>query len=544
MTSHSPPCHDGSATPVLDLRSISTGTPPGCGYNPSACDLVGEVFCTLGERCVVSCLTEGTMTGRGILYGELGLNGTSLRTFNGLKVIRKLAEIDQQKSYPCVSALAYPALAAPWSDAFEGLVNPRDGCARSDAHTAAYRPVHHWDLGNSTRGAVGCVKGDCPCAEVYKMCWSYDPQVNETESPASLENMEMYRGEAGYLMMLGPLAMDFECFSQEMMRSSESDDCRCGDGNVSALDDRWNSASVPATVAVDAMGNYNLRHGSRWYSFGANVGKSGVALRICWAHDPSAEAAARSVGIEDSSLYRVEIDPDFFWFRLTAIVDCVTGSACTVKVLGSGILPSSQVLLIANAGRCGHSNATVLSLPGFTNPAPLTGVTGTGPSSLARVSGVTWELGIGWFNDGICWGSDPGNGTAVHYPFEVEPLGPGWYPNYYDPSSFFPQRVGSVGLVQLDSENQGSTHRVLAIYSDPSETWLWTSNTLTGSVAEWPDYDCCRMAGHASGSVLRLDATNAAKPSEGYVFHQRPSVAQQGRGGGGWWLMILMVNNG
>lgn len=49
------------------------------GYNPSACDLVGEVFCTLGEHCVVS------------------LNGTSMRTFNGLKLVHK--------SHSCETAL-------------------------------------------------------------------------------------------------------------------------------------------------------------------------------------------------------------------------------------------------------------------------------------------------------------------------------------------------------------------------------------------------------------------------------------------------------
>ena len=49
--------------------------------------------------------------------------------------------------------------------------------------------------------------------------------------------------------------------------------------------------------------------------------------------------------------YRVEIDPDFFWFRLTAIVECIVlGEVCQIKVLGSGILPSSQVLLITNEG--------------------------------------------------------------------------------------------------------------------------------------------------------------------------------------------------
>ena len=50
----------------------------------------------------------------------------------------------------------------------------------------------------------------------------------------------------------------------------------------------------------------------------------------------------------------MEIDPDFFWFRLTAIVECIVlGEVCQIKVLGSGILPSSQVLLITNEGERG-----------------------------------------------------------------------------------------------------------------------------------------------------------------------------------------------
>ena len=37
-------------------RPITSAAAPTCGYNPSACDLVGEVYCTLGERCIVSTL--------------------------------------------------------------------------------------------------------------------------------------------------------------------------------------------------------------------------------------------------------------------------------------------------------------------------------------------------------------------------------------------------------------------------------------------------------------------------------------------------------
>ncbi|CAE8590359.1 unnamed protein product, partial [Polarella glacialis] len=65
---------------------ITNATEPGCGFNPSACDLVGEVFCTLGETCVVR------------------LNGTSMNESNGLKVLRT--------QYSCASALSSPMLAA------------------------------------------------------------------------------------------------------------------------------------------------------------------------------------------------------------------------------------------------------------------------------------------------------------------------------------------------------------------------------------------------------------------------------------------------
>ena len=61
-----------------------------------------------------------------------------------------------------------------------------------------------------------------------------------------------------------------------------------------------------------------------------------------------------------------------------------------------------------------------------------------------------------------------------------------------------------------------------------------TSNTMVGSPSEWKDYDCCDMAGHGAGSVLRVDATNVARPAEGYTFHQRPSDT--------WWV-VLSVND-
>lgn len=48
------------------------------------------------------------------------------------------------------------------------------------------------------------------------------------------------------------------------------------------------------------------------------MGKSGVALRICWAHDPRAEAASTSKGIDDSSLC-LGIGGVFGWWFLKNI---------------------------------------------------------------------------------------------------------------------------------------------------------------------------------------------------------------------------------
>ena len=62
-----------------------------------------------------------------------------------------------------------------------------------------------------------------------------------------------------------------------------------------------------------------------------------------------------------------------------------------------------------------------------------------------------------------------------------------------------------------------------------------TSNTRVGSLSEWMDYDCCDMAGHGAGSVLRVDATNVARPAEGYIFHQRPSDT--------WWVFQVKENS-
>ncbi|CAK9092185.1 unnamed protein product [Durusdinium trenchii] len=463
---------------------ISNASAPTCGYNPSACDLVGEVFCTLGEHCVVS------------------LNGTSMRTFNGLKLVHK--------SHSCETALAHPALAA-----FETLINPKEGCTRSDGYKATYRPVHHWDMGFSTRGASE-VAEEPPGPGLYKLCWSYDPQANVSSTG---EDFSIYR-DAGYMTMLGPLAMDFECFlhfpciinisgiglaaSNKVLLIEITS--RCGDPNISALDDRW-STSNPTAVTQDSQGSFNL------YSFGINAGKHGASHRICWAHDPEREGS-----LSDSTLYRVEIDPDLRWFRLSAVVDCVVlGRPCHITVMGSGILPSSKILLISNEGRCGATNATAVSIAGLSNPTAVESDTAVpsveGLYALGALLVEALPLGVR-----ICWGSNPKNGSAVDledYPFEVA------YPMHYASTSFFEGRVGAIGLVQLDSE-KADKHRVLALYSDPSDT-PETSNTLVGSPTEWADYDCCSMAGHAAGAVLRVDATNRALPAGGYVFHQRPS---------------------
>ena len=71
--------------------------------------------------------------------------------------------------------------------------------------------------------------------------------------------------------------------------------------------------SEPSTVPCVCLGVER-------YTFGSNVGKSGVALRICWAHDPRAEAAITSTGIDDSSLY-LGIGGVFCWLLKKLRID-------------------------------------------------------------------------------------------------------------------------------------------------------------------------------------------------------------------------------
>ena len=411
------------------VMQISNASDPVCGYNLYACDLVGEVFCTLGEPCSVL------------------LNGTSLRNYNGLKVART--------PYSCASRLEYPQLAA-----FEGLVNPRIGCTRSDGHKATYRPVHTWDLGRPTRGSTAVVTVQEPGPGVYQLCWGHDP-ANETVEE------EQYPVEAGFLMMLGPLAMDFECYLHfpctinisgiglgptNMVLLIETASGRCGDRGLPALDSTW-SISNPTGVGQDLLSSYNF------YSFGTTVGKSGASHRICWAHDPQAEASTGASALADSALYRVEIDPDFFWIRLTAIVDCVLGRDCTVTIIGSGIVPSSGILLVTHPSRCGEASADAV-VGGLTNPAqvePLGAASSTqGLYILGSAISAAPPLGFR-----ICWGPRPASSSGTEYPYEV------FYPMYWHPTPFFEHRVGSVGLARLDSGQ--TSHRVLALYSDPTE---------------------------------------------------------------------------
>ena len=461
---------------------ITNASAPVCGYNLYACDLVGEVLCTLGEACSVL------------------LNGTSLRSYNGLKVVRM--------PHPCATRLEYPQLAA-----FEGLVNPKDGCTRSDGHKATYRPVHTWDLGRPTRGATAVTLQE-PGPGVYKLCWGHDP-ANETMEE------QQYPVEAGFFMMLGPLAMDFECYlhfpctinisgiglsSSNMVLLIETAAGRCGDAGLPALDSAW-SISNPVAVSQDFLHSYNF------YSFGTAEGKSGASHRICWGHDPRGEASTTSYSVSDSALYRVEIDPDFFWIRLTAIVDCVLGRSCTVTIIGSGIVPSSAILLITNPSRCGDASAEAVDLSELTNPAGVEPIDGVSSTRGLYILGFATSQAPP-FGFRICWGPNPANSSGVEFPYEVD------YPTYWQPTPFFEHRVGSVGLVRLDSEE--TSHKLLALYSDPSETPS-TSNRQTGSLAEWHDYDCCLMAGHAAGVVLQVDGSDRALPFGSYIFHERPS---------------------
>lgn len=51
---------------------------------------------------------------------------------------------------------------------------------------------------------------------------------------------------------------------------------------------------------------------------------------------PKQNPESRGEISEDSTLYRVEIDPDLRWFRLSAVVDCVVlGRPCHITVMGS-----------------------------------------------------------------------------------------------------------------------------------------------------------------------------------------------------------------
>ena len=462
---------------------ITNASAPVCGYNLYACDLVGEVFCTLGEACSVL------------------LNGTSLRNENGLKVGRM--------SSPCASRLEYPSLAA-----FEGLVNPKDGCSRSDGHKATYRPVHTWDLGRPTRGSTAAVTLQEPGPGVYKLCWGHDPPNQTLEE-------EQYPVEAGFFMMLGPLAMDFECYLHfpctinisgiglsptNMVLLIETAAGRCGDVGLPALDSAW-SIPNPTAVSQDDLRSNNF------YSFGIARGKSGASHRICWAHNPVAEASGTIYPLTDSALYRVEIDPDFFWIRLTAIVDCVLGRLCTVTIIGSGIVPSSGVLLVTNPSRCGDASAEVVDISELTNPAGVQPIGGASSTQGLYILGYASSMAPP-FGFRVCWGPNPANASGTEFPYEVD------YPMYWQPTPFFEHRVGSVGLVRFDSEE--TSHKLLALFSDPSDTPA-TSNRLTGSLMEWQDYDCCQMAGHAAGAVLQVDGSDRALPFGSYVFHERPS---------------------
>eukprot|EP00931_Biecheleriopsis_adriatica_P059553 TRINITY_DN35649_c0_g1_i2.p1 TRINITY_DN35649_c0_g1~~TRINITY_DN35649_c0_g1_i2.p1 ORF type:complete len:1722 (-),score=283.85 TRINITY_DN35649_c0_g1_i2:324-4907(-) len=473
---------------------ITNASSPVCGYNPSACDLVGEVFCTLGELCVMR------------------LNGTSMKSNNGLKV--------QRESYSCATTLAYPQLAA-----FEGLTNPQTSCTRADGHKAGYRAVHDWDMGRPTRGVTSAVTTQEPGPGVYKLCWGYDPAQNV--SGVVLAEDEQYPIDAGVMMMLGPFIMDFECSlhftctitisgiglaSTNKVYLIESAAGRCGTSGVPALDAEWSSISNPAAVEQDSGQLYNT------YNLGIGRGKSGASHRLCWAHDPPEAEDDGSPLSDPASHFRVELDPDFLWIRFTAIVDCVLGRICTITVYGNGIGPTSGILLIENPGQCGDAFAEEVDVIGLTNPKQVEPGGGASSTTGTYILGQT-TTAVPPFGFRICWGPNPSNSSAANYPLEI------YYPMKYEPTVFFKNRVGAVSLVHLDSEKSGR-HKVLALYADTTKL-----PATTNSWAQYDarlDYDCCAMAGHAGGALLQVDGTNRALPSGGYVFHDRPSDGLSG----------------
>eukprot|EP00930_Biecheleria_cincta_P063827 TRINITY_DN4935_c0_g3_i1.p1 TRINITY_DN4935_c0_g3~~TRINITY_DN4935_c0_g3_i1.p1 ORF type:complete len:2865 (+),score=453.67 TRINITY_DN4935_c0_g3_i1:925-8595(+) len=483
----------GSLFSSLQFPSVvqlTNASDPVCGYNPSACDLVGEVFCTLGELCVVR------------------LNGTSMKSENGIKVLRT--------SYGCETALAAPMLAL-----FEGLTNPQSSCTRSPGHKAGYRAVHDWDLARPTRGSTAAVTTDEPGPGVYRLCWGYYPTLNE--SGVLLHQYQQYPIDAGVMMMLGPFAMDFECslhFQCEIKISGiglastnkvyliESALGRCGMAGIPRLDAEWSAVSNPATVVQDSEGLYNT------YYLGIATGKSGASHRLCWAHDPPETEDDGSPLSDPPSHFRVEIDPDFLWIRFTAVVDCVLGRKCNITIYGSGIGPTSEILLITNPGQCGDASAEAVEVVGLSNPTgvelPVVASSTAGVYILAQETIEAPPYGFR-----ICWGPNPSNSSAVNYPLEV------YYPMQHQPVIFFQNRVGAMTLVRLDGE-RGGRHRVLALYGDTTKLPA-TTKALGGFYDARMDYDCCNMTGFASGAMLQVDGSNRALPSGGYIFHDRPS---------------------
>jgi len=466
--------------------SLTNATTPGCGLNPSACDLVGEVVCTLGETCHVR------------------LNGTSIRDVNGLKIVRSI--------YGCIAPQKIPYMAT-----FENMSNPQSACIREIGIKPGYRAIHVWDMGRPTRGVFAAVKYTEPGPGVYTICWGSDPLNNETYD--SLD--EAYHVDAGYFIMMGPFAMDFECSlhfpcvfkisgiglaDTNRILFIESALGRCGMPNVQLPDAEWSGVINPSSVQDGGGSVYNL------YSVGTATGKSGASHRLCWAHDPPEHYDDFTPITDWSSEFRVEIDPDFFWVRFTAVVQCVVGRECIITVYGVGMAPTNQIMLVTPHSECGSPQAVPVSVVGLTNPQQVIdpGV----PSSSVGVyllSTSTTAAPPAGFR--ICWGADPPDSSPVNFPLEI------FYPVPHPVAVFFEPRVGSIALVRLESNSRGQ-HKVLTVYGQttklPAQTVAW------GAFDARLDYECCANAGFAASAVLDIIG-DTPRPLSSHVFQDRPT---------------------
>lgn len=458
---------------------ITNATPSGCGYNPSACNLVGEIICTLGEPCVVR------------------LNGTSLSTINGVKVIRS--------TYACVSSMEHPYLAL-----FENLDNPHVGATREEPPLqAGYRPIHSFDMGTPTRGALAAVDVTEPGPGVYTLCWGHDP-VGYSDGFGNYTS-QAFHMDAGAFMVMGPFVMDFECSlhfpctiaisgiglaSTNKVLLIDGTTARCGESGAGYPGAGFEHIINPASPQDTGDGTYNI------YNVGSAYGLSGSSFRLCWAHDPPMFEENGGVVWDFSKHYRVEIDPDFTWVRFTATVDCLVGRECRITIYGIGMPPTSQVLLVTGDRGCGDGSATPVSIAGMVNPQQVIGQT----VSLTKVGHYffgTLEDEAPPYGFRICWGANPLTSSAAYFPMEV------LYPAMYQPTTFFDKRVGGINVARLESA-AGGRHNVLAVYGDT----MRQIQRYDGREVVEEDIDddidvglrreCCNQTGFLSTSMLEV----------------------------------------